>query len=568
MASKDIWQSIVMKPLTGVLDTRSRPADVPQAGYRWKQNWAVTTEGQSRRRGGWVRFFSDFESDDPEATPNHDYHDQSGDAEPPTTMFESIDNTGYRRLFIATESKVSVLDETTGEWTDLITGMGDGSGSRWAIDELNDVVVLSNNVDQVQYHDIGSNTAQVIPELVAAGISKAKIVVAYNGFILLMNLVQDGERHTSRIRSCDLNDPMSWDLAAADTLAILQDLDYGDEIIAAKPLLGSLYIYCRRSIWKCNVANTTEATFTFTKVYSEPENQSGCLAYSNTVVSTGREHYYVGRDSIYKFTPYRPEPERMDWLHRASGVMFQGTTALDGTFSDAPTAKYIPNTKEVWISWPSTGRGRVNNNTLVFHVEQSTADYVDHGFLCFCNFRRNGGEGGNEVQEFLGVSARDNCIKTIGNTVFSREYYSNGSYVTEGYNSILRGLIPLGLSDREKRVRYVLVDHDTITEAEPCAVQLRIGNSFHLADPNETGQRCPIIWRAHADRSMSCPDSVTKADYEARNLRPWEATDWAVYEQNRFLYFEFKITNEDGTAAIGGDTCWDRIEFEAMALPK
>jgi hypothetical protein len=40
-----------------------------------------------------------------------------------------------------------------------------------------------------------------------------------------------------------------------------------------------------------------------------------------------------------------------------------------------------------------------------------------------------------------------------------------------------------------------------------------------------------------------------------------------MFEQNIFLYFELSILNADGTPAIGGDSCLDRIDFNALARP-
>ena len=83
---------------------------------------------------------------------------------------------------------------------------------------------------------------------------KAKVVIQFNGYIILMNTFEEGERMSARVRWCDLNLPKEWREAPglADSLAGFQDLQYGDEILAAAPMLGALYIYTRRSNINCN----------------------------------------------------------------------------------------------------------------------------------------------------------------------------------------------------------------------------------------------------------------------------------------------------------------------------
>lgn len=496
-------------------------------------------------------------------------------------MFESTENDGTRRFFDSTQSRVSLLDPETGLYTDIISGMG-SDGSRWKAAELQNVVVFTNDVDAPQFYDLTDQSVATVGDLPA---TKAKLVTQFNGFIILMNTFEGGERMSARIRWSDLNLPKEWQPAPGveSSLAGFQDLQYGDEILAAAPMLGSLYIYTRRSIWKMFVASTGDDPFAFTKVYSEPKNQTGCLAFPNTLVSTGYEHYYMGRDGIYKFSPYIPNPQREDWLHRASGVIYEkADTKIDLNYCESPVAEYLPEAREIWFSWPSAGQAGVNNWTLIAQIEHKTADIMDAGFTALCNFRRTPESTSrcNEKQDFVGASGVDYCLKSIGG-VFLREYAAlagsldpsedlpeEGTYSSVGYNSMLRSLIPLGFTDRDKLVRNVLVDHDTNAQDDPCVFRLRIGNSYSLLDANSEADTCSPLWRQMPDRDLACADPSSVAAMRANNLRPAIGTEWRVYERGRFLYFELSITNADHSAAIGGDTCLQRIDFDAMAMEK
>lgn len=609
-AKREQWITISLKPLTGILDVRSRPADLPAGSFRWKQNIGTTDEGKICRRDGFSRAFTDLLfGADSNIYHNADHHRQGAGREPITFLFESTAPDGTRRLYDGTESRLSVLDESTAYWTDLtLTPAATGGfGAYWRAAQLQDTIVFidGNAGDEIYSHVLGSGVANRIPELYnvyvpgAAGppvveptggmnVHGAKVVVAFNGFMFLMNVNQDGAWHDTRVRWSDLNSPTSWLTGVTDSLAGFQDLDYGDEILAACPMMGSLYIFTRRSIWRCSVSTDPNASFSFTRVYNEPKNQTGCIAYPRTLVAVGSEVYYMSRDGIYRYSPYLAAPERDDWLHRASGVIFKrADTAMSGVMCNLPCAEYVPSKKEIWFSWPST-TNLVNNWTLVAMIGYQTADVVDHGFMSFVNYRRTPAITAicNEDQSFLAVSATDYAIKDIGG-VFYREMLvmpdgdpttdiqldvTAGQYAsvyeTQGYYSILRGLIPTGFHDREKRLRNVLIDPDVSEQDHPCAMRVRIGNSYMLVDPNDEDNTCAPQWRQMPDKALSCPDGRTISSMTAANLKPSTALEWATFEQNRFLYYDITISQTDGTAAIGGDVCLQRIDFDLLALPK
>lgn len=592
MANKDLWQPISLSP-AALLDTRSVPADIPAGASRWRENWQVLTNGKARRRRQFERFYTKFDG----VYHNHDFHSQGGTREPPNMEFEATSNAGTRSLFVGTPSSLSILDESTGYWPKLISGLT-GSGYHWKAAILEDQVFFVNNAT-VLYSALGSGTAQIVPELAnVRHISAARVVISWSSFIILMNVIQDGTRFTSRIAWCDFKLPQSWALAT-DSFAGKQDLDYGDEILAAIAMGNFIYIYTRRSIWKMTVAASTDNTFGFERVYNEPKNQAGCLVFPNTLVSDGQNNWYMSRDTVYKYNQFLPAPERddqgsranslgtlisgTDWMHRASGVIYTDPlTKMSGQDCESPIAEYSPLNSELIFSWPSAG-SKYNNWTLYAMRDFKTADVDPHGWLCLANFRRTPADNTcNEVQDLIGVSATDWAIKSIGGVLF-REFVDVGSDITAdldpnsppasyyrvGYNTVLRGLIPLGLTDRDKILdESVELDHETSEQDVPCVVQLRLGNSFKVVDPNSLSQACAPLWRDHGDQVLKCPDEVTLTAMSAANMRPDNVTRWPVYEEGRYLYYEFTIRNKDHTPAIGGDIYFSKIDFNAQARPK
>lgn len=614
------WTTVSLHPLASSLDTRSRPADIAPGAWRWKQNWAVTPDGKLCRRTGHEKWTPPSAA--AEYT-NFDYHRQGRTRTPVTFQFESTDNAGLRRYYLGTKSSLSTLDFNTGLYTDIVSGAG-GDGCVWKAAELQNTVIFTNNKDNVLALTSGSTTASTINDLTSTlKVTAAKVVVQFSGFILLMNVVQDGERKMTRIIWSDLNLPTSFDPATTTTqnvpqfnpdgtpapsvletiasLAGFQDLDYGDEILAAAPLQGQLCILTRRAIWIVGVAPTSENVFTFNRVYYEPVNQTGCLAYENTLVSTGTELWYMGSDGIYNYNLYIPTPERQDWLYRASGLIYRKLDyQLASLHCQSPVGWYLPETRELWFSWaisrsPSDPMYGVNEYSFVAQIEQKTADLVDEGYTSFCSFRMSlGGTGGSpqtcyDAEFFLGASGTDWCIKQIG-TAFKREYAALdasgdvtvdlpaiATYVAEGYTSILRTIIPLGFPDRDKIIRLVSVDHDTAWQADPkCYLRLRLGNNYTMVDPNDAEDICAPLWKdITPDKVLQCPDQTKLSEMRAKNLRPAIGTEWACLVQGRFLYVEISVTNppvKQGATmyyppAIGGDSCFQRIDFQALALP-
>lgn len=586
----DNWQTISIKPLSGALNNRARPSDLAPGEFRWKLSLAMNSTGRLSRRDGFQRFGLSSESDF--VYTNQDHHHRGRARDPITFGFESTSSDGTRRLFDGTAHDVSVLDLDAGLWADLAVGLG-ATNARWRAAELQDVVIFTNNVDTVRSHTLGSAEFDAIASLTALNVTKAKIVVQFGGFILLMNIEQDGDRHTSRVMWSDINRPLAYDPGEvippgqAATLAGFQDLDYGDDIIAAAPLGGSLMIYTKRSIWRCYVsAQTPDAVFGFQKLYSEPENQKGCIVYPDTLVNLGDMHVYASRDDFYIFSPYYSKPknlEEWEWLHNGTGLIFDNlqhpSYALDPDYCESPVAKFVPVRNEIWISWPSVGAAGINNHTLVANTVYRTCDYVDHGFTMFVNFRRTPEASAcNETQTFIGASFEDYSLKAIGDAVFKRELHVTTNddptvdislagviYYDEGYNSELSGQLPLGFPDSEKIAKDFLLEHDTVAQDEPCRIKLRIANSYNVADVMLEDGACAPQWKQLSTKLLECPGSATVSALAAKNQRPNLGLDWQFHYRGRYLYFELEIFGKSGPA-VGGDSAWSKIDVQAMVV--
>jgi len=606
MASKSRFQVVSLSPLTGPLDARPRATELPDGGFREKQNWPVNENGRLTNEAGFERFLASYEVVTHTAPTrdqlicedggrvvesggqwlclfytNFDYHYRGVPVRKPVSfMLQVTDNDNKRTLFACTESEISYLNEVTGLWTDVLTGIA--GGSKFHGDFLNNTVIFSNNKDGVYSYDLGAGSAIPIPDLVnTVHLTKAKVVIQFGGLMILMNTVESGEAHPSRVRYSDLALPKSW-APAPDSVANFQDLGGGEQILAAIELTQYLYIFTQKSIWRSTVSVDAVANtaLSFARVYTEPENFKGCLVYPDSLVSDGENLYYGARESFYTYNQYAPKPEPSEWLRQASGLIYADKTRkVNANCCNSMVATFKPITNEIFVSWPSTGTC-TNNQTMVFNTKFLTGYYLDSGFSSLCCYIPNptGTADCNTLQLLVAASNVDYALKQLNGVLF-REFVTqkttqpvednitNPVWEKRGFARILRLILPVGLFDVSKILRKVIIGQYTAPQDNPCIARLRVGTSEQLTDPND-GDYCSVVWHTiKPDVVLKCPEALTAAQMEAQNLIPSLNMHWDTWEVGNYLYLEIAILNADGTPAIGGETQWYKLDAEVAALP-
>lgn len=600
----DAFKPVSMRQLqTALLDSRSPVDSVLLGSFSAKNNWEISVDGKLRQAHGFVK---------PYSTPNCEYknwdwHDQGvplADREPPTLYFASTSNSGVRRLFKGTKTRFLQLDESAGTWATIGSNYGnDGDANltqtRWKAAQLQDTIVLTNGVDKVQSHLLGSGVMSEITTLNTAGesgglVTKSNIVIEWQGLIFLMNMEEEGVRLASRIRWSDLNQPTVFTVGGA-SVSDFQDLTYGQRILAAIPLAGSLYIFTNCSVWKCNLAIdliTPAVTLACAEIYTEPKNEAKCLAYPNTLVSTGFSLYYASRDAIYEFNPYLPEPAAPDFIFKASDVIFDSSSAsvIDRSACNSPIMEYWPETSELHFSWgtveaievnatidcdtyvpgaPVQGTG-INRFTLVINTnpKHKTTDYRDYGSTALVNFRSDILVVGscNQAVLFLGANGTDFSLKQFG-VGYAREIYDpvSETYSMVGYVPMLKWIFPFDNFDKVKKIKDFLID--AAPESNTTALfKLRLGASDEALDPNKNINNCGVVWRNLSSKQIKCWNTKTPAQYASQNIRPVNPYIWGFLEAGRFLYCELKITNADGSPATTGGVSISRFEVSVVAV--
>jgi hypothetical protein len=332
------------------------------------------------------------------------------------TMLQSVTSSSKkRRLFAGTRETLFVNDDTAGNWRVIADGLGGDciadphdSSVRFQMETLGDIAIFTNGLDPIigfNFNDqpAGANywSADYVLDLQALRITSAKVIGKHQGFILIGDVVADGLLYPSRVYWCDYNNALGW-VPGGESAAGFHDFGRGEVVLAMKPIsTGVIRVYTSVAIYDGSVVND-DRIFAFEEVFRSNDG-SGCLKYANSLVSSGDGHYYLGHDSVYSTTIWDRTPQRVGWMHAASGVIFKGLSEVvvegfDGVSSFGPIDQsrcnqavggYDAVRKAVWFSWTPIGE-ETNTVSLVLWPPYQKASIVDHGFTAFANHRPDG----------------------------------------------------------------------------------------------------------------------------------------------------------------------------------
>jgi len=383
------YKTLTIKPIDGLLDTRATPDEVPVGGFRWLESVEVSVKGKLCRMSGYRRLL------DTEFTNNADLHDQLLSIaertirQPILFLYEHVMPSAASKFFAATANALYALNNSTGNWKVIGQFTPAESAScadvMWSAAGFGDVVVFSNGVDAPVYHVVDQpanddgQSVQPIADLVLLKITRVRFVKQWAGLTFYCGVVEDAASFTYRVAWSDYENPLSVKPKASASVAGYKDLDFGEILLNAAELSNSLLFYTNRSIWVGEISG--DAGVAFSKRYAGSRPGDRCLVYPRTLISVGAEHYYMGDDSIYVFSLYVIRPERVDWIYRACGVIYED---IDPTHCLRPCGGHQVEKKQVWFSWPRVGES-CNSRSLVLNLEFPFAAVVPQGFSAFGN---------------------------------------------------------------------------------------------------------------------------------------------------------------------------------------
>ena len=348
------------------------------------------------------------------------------------TWAKSVTSTsGSRRLMVGTHSRIYVSDDRGGNWRIIADGLGGACSSSSKCDcspirltgaSLGNYTVMTNGVDEVLYwlFDSGpagcySWSADYVPELRQLNLTRAAGVVEFQGLLFLWDVRMDNLDFPGRILWSDFNAPLSW-IPGGESIAGFNDFSAGEKIIAAVPISGRLRVYTNQAIYDGTIVQDSRVV-AFTERYRlKGGTTSNLPAFRNGIANCGDFHIYVGQDDIFRMAEYDTAPVAMDWLHRASGVIFQGLperwlcgtensearSRINRSACDSLIARWSGRYKCVIISWP-TGTSRCPDTSLWLWPDTFKATVVDYGFTEVVEHQPDDGESWRDFFGRMGV---------------------------------------------------------------------------------------------------------------------------------------------------------------------
>lgn len=197
-----------------------------------------------------------------------------------------------------------------------------------------------------------------------------------------------------------------------------------------------------------------------------------------------------------------------------------------------------------------------------------------------------------EEPTFIGASSSDYCLKEIGGDIYYRHRCSNpddvgvagtkmlsntwdtysasvGQYIADGYKSeILSGPIDLGIPDREKLMREILVEFNAETNSDPPELVLEVGTAAQAIDPLTAEGSCTILWQTQTTTRyyLECQSTETEASHEAAGSRPDRTVSWPLWTRGKYLYWKLTIdkpaSGDDGDLPINGACNLSRLSIK------
>ena len=342
-----------ISPLTGPMNSLTPLDLLNDKQFRYIKNFRVDGAGRLKRAGGFKALFDDGNYNVSGTIKNNsDLHDQLGSKQTPTNttrepitlLYEFESGSGSRKLIAATKSRIYALNQRSRNWV-LIGDNGGGgyaqgtsasfSTTKFKAAQLGNNIVFTNNYDQPLnwYFDANpkradKNLVETIPDLVKLKITKAAHISEYKGFMFLADLEEATTQQVSKVQWSDYVDATSYYPSLASLAGQQTVGDIGERIIAMAVLGDHLMIYKERSIWRCSLVSSSNL-FVFKQVY-QGENTP---FYEDTLVNTGDAHFFMSQAGIYRMTLASLRPQRVDWMHNASAIIFEDDkiTGEDGT---------------------------------------------------------------------------------------------------------------------------------------------------------------------------------------------------------------------------------------------
>lgn len=207
-------------------------------------------------------------------------------------------------------------------------------GLTWA---ANNTFIYTNGVDPPQKYD-GTQTAA----LAGVNFQSCRVLAAYHGYLLAMDVNEGGTRFPQRVRNSDQGNPENW----TSSLAGFVDLVDTEDFIRAAEALGPwMIIYRDASVIRRSYLGDPLQLF-----FDEYMLQGVGVLSPNCVAPTGSNHIFVGEQGMFR---YSGGYDVDDIGEKIYDYLFSPTGIFNQSKSDRVFTLFVSEIDEVWVFIPT-----------------------------------------------------------------------------------------------------------------------------------------------------------------------------------------------------------------------
>lgn len=313
----------------GGLNTKDSPILINDNESPNCQNVYFTTKGAIVKRSGYDRL-------NLSGIP-------SGGVDQITSFYQYIQDDGTEFAIATAGTKLFKMESLDGTWDDITGSLTITSDAnfKW-ITWKNTAIGVNNTNPPIKWTGSGNGAALTVP----TNLTKARDVVEYRNYLILVNVTVDGTAHPSRFYYSNLNTLNTW-----------TDLDFidvspsdGDVLIGGIVLGGDMYLFKKFAIYRVRLTGDSVNPF----IVQKTNSHVGALS-TNGIVLSNNTIIFVANDGVYAFN---------------GNISEKISTKIDPTFaslnkSNLSKAQIMDYNEDNQI-WVASGTGSTHNRVLVF----------------------------------------------------------------------------------------------------------------------------------------------------------------------------------------------------------
>lgn len=279
------------------------------------------------------------------------------------------------RIFGFTAEHIYLWNTATKAWDEKFEC---GSAcTEWNSEVFNNKLIVTNNVDKVQYWD-GSSPGDDFASLgsssginIGGGIYlvKAKYIISFEGYLILGYVTIGGTVYPQTIYWCSYGDETDWDTTGSGDANSRVFRVGADFLKGFGRYKSQLIVFKQNSYFPMWLVESSEVFNT-----AETGSSIGLLATHSVINDKYGRLYWVADDYTIREIN-TPEP--------ISDFIDPTVRGICPTYEDYIEATYIKEYNEIWWSIPSAGSTTGNDTIIAFNPDKGTWETHDFAVRAF-----------------------------------------------------------------------------------------------------------------------------------------------------------------------------------------